>query len=141
MGAMPAHADVEPALRALQAANFRLVTLSNSAGGAAPSPLNKAGLAGYFESNFSVDAVKKFKPAPQTYQLVADELGVKTRDLLLVACHLWDTAGAQAAGCFGAFLTRPHNAVLPVAGIASADFIAADLETLASQIIGRWGAT
>ncbi len=139
MSAMPAHPDVLPALDCLRNAGFRLVTLSNSASGASPSPLERAGLATFFERSFSVEAVKKFKPAPETYQMVARELNVELADLLLVACHLWDTAGAQAAGCLGALLTRPHNAPLLIDGVPVPDLMAPELGALAEQIIQRWG--
>ncbi|MFT6430103.1 MAG: 2-haloacid dehalogenase [Halopseudomonas sp.] len=138
LSVMPAHTDVAPALNTLRKAGFRLVTLSNSPGGSSPSPLERAGLGDFFERSFSVDAIGKFKPAPETYQMVADELSMQTIDLVLVACHLWDTAGAQAVGCHGALLTRPHNAILPVAELPQPNFISADLGDLIQQLIKHW---
>ena len=138
MGTMPAHPDVAPALTRLRDAGFCLVTLTNSPSSFSPTPLERAGIGEFFERAFSVDAVRKFKPAPETYQHVATELGVKTSDLCLVACHLWDTVGAQAAGCHGALLTRPHNAILPAAGVPVPDFVASELGDLADQIVRRW---
>lgn len=138
MGTMPAHGDVVPALTRLKEAGFRLVTLTNSAGATAPTPLERAGLGGFFEHAFSVEAVRKFKPAPETYRQVAAEMGVETSALCLVACHLWDTIGAQAAGCRGALVTRPWNAVLPAAEVPVPDLVAADLTELAGRIVGRW---
>jgi 2-haloacid dehalogenase len=139
MSNMPAHPDAVPALGRLRDAGFRLVTLSNSAGVSSPSALERAGLGAFFERSFSVETVRKFKPAPETYQLVAREMKAELADLLLVACHLWDTAGAQAAGCHGALITRPHNALLPATELPVPDLVAADLTELASQIIARWG--
>ncbi|SLN75302.1 haloacid dehalogenase type II [Oceanibacterium hippocampi] len=138
MAAMPAHADAAPALDRLREAGFRLVTLTNSAGGESPTPLERAGLGEFFERSFSVEAVRKFKPAPETYRLVAGEMGVATSELCLVACHLWDTIGAQAAGCRGALVTRPLNAVLPAADVPMPDLVAPDLGALAGKIAGHW---
>jgi 2-haloacid dehalogenase len=138
MTTMPAHADVVPALSRLRDAGFRLVTLSNSASASSPTPLERAGIGDFFERSFSVEAVRKFKPAPETYRLVAEELGVAPSDLCLVACHLWDTIGAQAAGCRGALVTRPHNAILPAAEVPLPDLSAAELTDLAEQIVRRW---
>jgi 2-haloacid dehalogenase len=135
---MPAHSDVVPALTRLRDAGFRLVTLTNSAIASSPTPLELAGIAGFFERSFSVEAVREFKPAPKTYRLVAQEMGVETADLCLVACHLWDTIGAQAAGGYGALITRPHNAVLPAAEVPVPDLVASDLTELAEQIVQRW---
>jgi 2-haloacid dehalogenase len=135
MSKMPAHPDAIPALTKLRDAGFRLVTLTNSAPSASPTPLEKAGLSEFFEQSFSVEQVAKFKPAPETYQMVADELAADMSDLCLVACHLWDTIGAQAAGCQGAFLKRPYNTMLPASNVPTPDFVASDLVTLAEQII------
>ena len=140
MSALPAHPDAAPALTRLRDAGFRLVTLTNSASSASPTPLEKAGLSQFFEQHFSVETVSKFKPAPETYQMVADALDVKTSDLCLVACHLWDTIGAQAVGCRGAFLTRPYNEMLSAPNVPVPDLIASDLSTLADQIIRKKGA-
>ena len=137
MSALPAHPDAVPALTRLRDAGFRLVTLTNSASSASPTPLEKAGLSQYFEQHFSIETVGKFKPAPDTYQLVADTLVVDTSDLCLVACHLWDTIGAQAAGCRGAFLTRPYNAMLNAPNVPVPDLTASDLSTLADLIISK----
>ncbi len=137
IGKMPAHSDVAPALTRLRAAGFRLVTLTNSASTISPTPLENAGIDKFFERTFSVEAVQKFKPAPETYRFAAKEMGVQTADLCLVASHLWDTIGAQSAGCLGAFVKRPHNAILPAENVPVPDFIASDLTELAGQIIGN----
>ena len=137
MSSLPAHPDAAPALTRLRDAGFRLVTLTNSASSASPTPLEKAGLSQFFEQHFSIETVGKFKPAPDTYQLVADTLAVDTSDLCLVACHLWDTIGAQATGCRGAFLTRPYNAMLNAPNVPVPDLTASDLSTLADQIISK----
>lgn len=139
LSTMPAHADAAPALARLRDAGFRLVTLTNSAGGASPTPLDTAGLSHFFERSFSVDAVKQFKPAPDTYRLVAEALAVETADLCLVACHLWDTIGAQAAGCRGAWVARSHNAILPASGVPYPDIVASGLSSLADQLVAPAG--
>jgi len=136
-GALPAHRDVVPALELLRRAGFRLVTLTNSAAGQSPTPLENAGIDGYFMRSFSVDTVRKFKPAPETYRQVAKDLGVATPQIWLVACHVWDVIGAQAAGCRGAMIERPHNSVLIAKGVPVPDLCAPDLVDLAEQIIRK----
>ncbi|UTW12020.1 haloacid dehalogenase type II [Marinobacterium rhizophilum] len=139
MNTLPPHPDVIPALRRLRDAGFRLVTLTNSASTSSPTPLEYAGINDFFEQRFSVEAVQKFKPAPETYHQVAQALSVKTSDLCLLACHLWDTLGAQAAGCRGALVTRPHNALLPASNMLPPDLVSPSLGDLAEQIIQHWG--
>ncbi|WP_201617926.1 haloacid dehalogenase type II [Psychrobacter urativorans] len=135
MSSMPAHPDVIPALTRLRDAGFRLVTLTNSPSSASPTPLEKTGLSQLFEHTFSIETVGKFKPAAETYHMVAKNLSVETSELCLVACHLWDIIGAQTAGCRGALLTRPHNAILPASGVPLPDMVASDLNTLVEKII------
>lgn len=138
IGSMPAHPDAAPALTRLRDEGFRLVTLTNSASAPSPTPLERAGLARFFERAFSVERVGRFKPAPETYRLVADELGVDTDGLCMVACHLWDTIGAQAAGCSAALVTRPGNALLRAEGVPVPDLVAPTLTELAEQIVLKW---
>ncbi len=134
IGAMPAVADVTPALERFRASGFRLVTLTNSPPAGSPTSLERAGIAGFFEDHFSVDAVSRFKPAPECYRQVADALGAPITDLCLVACHVWDTIGAQAVGCQGAFVRRPGNAVMTLPGLPAPDFVADDLGALATRM-------
>ena len=128
MRRLPAHQDAAPALEMLRDAGFRLVTLTNSAPTAGNAVLEKAGLAHYFERQFSVDAVKQFKPAPSTYRSVAVALGADASSLRLVAAHAWDTLGATAAGWKAALLTRPGNALLNLSD--QPDIIEADLPAI-----------
>ena len=136
--AMPAHADVLDALRRLAEAGFRLVTLTNSAPDPQASPLERAGIAALLERQFSVDAVRRFKPAPETYRSVADGLGVPTSALCMVAAHSWDTLGAQAVGCSAALVRRSGNAPLPLPGLAQPDIVETDMSRVAEAIIRLW---
>ena len=135
---MPAHPDVPAGLKQLQDAGFRLVTLSNSPPVPQSSPLKHAGIDGWFEKSFSVDRVRRFKPAPQVYHMVAEELEVPPAAICLVAAHVWDTIGAQSVGCSGALITRSGNAPLPVHGLPQPQAVAPDLPGVATQIIKLW---
>ncbi|WP_050526271.1 haloacid dehalogenase type II [Pseudorhodobacter aquimaris] len=135
IGSMPAHDDVIPALNKLRSAGFRLVTLTNSAPSPSPTLLEKAGIAGLFDHHFSVAEVGKYKPHPEAYRLVAEKLGVETSELCMLACHVWDTIGAQAVGYRGAFLARPHNSVLNLPDVPQPNFVSDNLSDLADQII------
>lgn len=132
---MPACGDVIPAMQRLRDAGFRLVTLTNSPPAPSPTPLEKAGISDYLEAQFSVDAVRRFKPHASVYQHVAAQLQVETRELCMVACHVWDIIGAQAVGCQGAMITRAHNSCLPLSALPAPDFVAPDIGLLADQLI------
>jgi 2-haloacid dehalogenase len=135
---MPAHPDVPLGLKQLQDAGFRLVTLTNSPPDPQASPLKHAGIDAWFEQAFSIDRVRRFKPAPQVYHMVAEALDVPPAALCLVAAHVWDTIGAQSIGCSGALITRPGNAPLPVHGLPQPQAVAPDLPGLATQLIKLW---
>jgi 2-haloacid dehalogenase len=135
---MPAHPDVPLGLKQLQDAGFRLVTLTNSPPDPQSSPLKHAGIDGWFERSFSVDRVRRFKPAPQVYHMVAEELDVPPAAICMVAAHVWDTIGAQSVGCSGALITRPGNALLPLHGLPQPQAVAPDLPGVAAQLIKLW---
>lgn len=100
------HPDVEPALRTLREASVPALTLTNGSVEVVSALLRRAGLDGYVERNLSVDAVQRWKPAPEPYLYAADELGVAPGRLALVAAHPWDCAGAQAAGLRSGWVRR-----------------------------------
>ena len=135
--AMPAHGDVAEGLGLLRDMGYRLVTLTNSPKSQSGStPLQRAGLGRFFEHEFSVDPARVFKPAPQLYRDVARQLGVPPSACLMVAAHVWDTIGAQAAGFGGALIRREGNAPLPAPGVPSPTVEAADLIELARRLDG-----
>lgn len=138
---MPAHPDVEEGLKALKRAGFRLVTVTNSPpNSSGKGPLEHAGLAAQFERQFSVEAVRAFKPSPLVYRMVAGELGVEPSDCCMVACHVWDTIGAQSVGYSACLITRAGNAPLPAPGVPRPDVVAPDLPTLAIRLDEHWRA-
>ena len=138
MLAMPAHKDVPEGLRLLKDAGFRLMTLTNSPPDEKGSPLERAGLAHFMERQFSIDTVRRFKPAPQVYHLVAETLNVPPSAICLVAAHTWDTIGAQSVGYSAALVARPGNARLPVNGLPQPQAVAPDLPGVAKQLITLW---
>lgn len=133
MRSLPAHPDVRDGLRRLKDAGFRMVTLTNSAPAAVEQQLRHAGLTEFFERGFSVDAVRRFKPAPEPYRYVAKELRVETGALRMVAAHAWDIVGAMQAGCAAAFVARLGKVLYPLA--PKPEIVGPDLRAVADQII------
>jgi 2-haloacid dehalogenase len=82
---LPAHPDVAAGLGQLRDKGHRLVTLTNSptsSGG--ETQLQRAGFSHFFEPEFSVDAARVYKPAPELYRNVATQLGVAPSDCMMV---------------------------------------------------------
>jgi 2-haloacid dehalogenase len=130
---LPAHPDVRDGLQTMRDAGLRLVTLTNSAPAAVQQQLTNAGLTAFFEGSFSVDTVRRFKPAAEAYQSVADSLGLPVDRLRLVAAHAWDIVGALRAGCAAAFVARPGKVLYPLG--PKPDITGPDFRSVAKQIV------
>jgi 2-haloacid dehalogenase len=132
MMTMPAHSDVVEGLKHLKELGYRMITLTNSPSNPnGKSPLEQAGLAEYFERQFSIETARAYKPAQVVYHMVAQALDVPPSSCCMVAAHVWDTVGAQSAGFSSALVTRPGNAPLPIPGLPQPNFVAKDLIDLA----------
>jgi 2-haloacid dehalogenase len=137
---MPAHPDVVKGLTLLRNKGFRLVTLTNSPPTPdGPTPLEQAGLKEFFDNQFNIEACRAYKPAAAVYHYVAQEESVPPSSCMMVAAHVWDTVGAQAAGYSSALITRPGNAPLPVPGLPQPNVVAPDLEALGRALSGAAG--
>jgi 2-haloacid dehalogenase len=135
---MPPHPEVPEALRRLRGHGFRLFTLTDNTLGIAGRQLEHAGVIDVFERRFSVDeTVRRHKPAPEAYHVVATELQLPPAGICLVACHVWDTIGAQSAGWQAGLILREGNAPLEVG--PQPDYIGKDLDAIADQLIERYG--
>ncbi|MBV9795518.1 MAG: haloacid dehalogenase type II [Actinobacteria bacterium] len=136
---MPPHPEVPAALRRLRDHGFRLFTLTDNTLAISGRQLEHAGVIDVFERRFSVDeTVHRHKPAPEAYQSVATALGLDPAGICLIACHVWDTIGAQAAGWQAALILRDGNAPLPAG--PQPDHIGKDLDAIADQLIERYAA-
>jgi len=133
---MPPYPEVPGALRRLKAARFRLFTLTDNTAAISGRQLTHGRMAALFDRRFSVDdTAKRHKPAPEAYAEVTEGLGVSPSEMCLVACHTWDTIGAQAAGWQAGLIKRPNNDVLDTA--AQPQYVGQDLDEVADQIIAQ----
>ena len=62
------------------------------------SGVSSSHLEDVLDSVFSVDTIGVFKPAPQVYQLAADQLGSSPEEILFFSSNAWDVSGAAAFG-------------------------------------------
>ena len=131
---LPPHPDIVPGLTALREAGFRLSALTNSPAATLRRQMAYAGLTDFFEQLLSIDAVRRYKPHPDTYYYACQTLGVAPAETVLVAAHGWDVAGAQLAGLQGAFLARPGQPQYPLAPAPT--YAGPTLEAVAKQLVG-----
>jgi 2-haloacid dehalogenase len=132
MKKLSAHADVEKGLNILKEAGFRLATLTNSPLPTLTAQLHHSGLTHYFEATLSIDAIQKYKPAPESYEYAARTLGVSKSEIIMVAAHGWDIAGAMQAGLQAAFIERKGQSLYPLS--PKPQFTGKDLVEVAGKI-------
>ena len=106
MGDLPLHPDVVDGVRALRAAGYRLVTLTNGSANVAEALFASAGIRDEFERLLSVEEAPAWKPHPGAYAYAAEACGASPDELLLVAVHPWDIHGARRAGLQAAWVNR-----------------------------------
>jgi len=132
MGQLTVHSDVADGVRALRAAGYRLVTLTNGATAVAERLFDAAGIRAEFERLLSVEDAPAWKPAPAAYSYAAKVCGVPAGELLLVAVHPWDIHGASRAGLSTAWINRTGG---PYPGyFAEPDVVVSGLADLADAL-------
>jgi 2-haloacid dehalogenase len=127
------HDDARHGIEMLVAAGFTVAALTNSPPEAASAQLRSAGLDDLLGTILTVDMVKRFKPHASVYRAAADRLGVSTTDLVLIAAHDWDIAGAIATGCVGIFIDRGGRPYSPA--FAPPSLVAQSIPDAAAQLI------
>lgn len=128
--------DVEKGLTLLKENGFRLITLTNSPDGALQAQLENSKLTHFFEQALSIDALGKYKPAPETYRWAAEKLDVTPEEMLLVAAHGWDIAGASHAGLATGFVAREGQSLYSLS--KDPDFIADDILKMAEKLVAAY---
>jgi 2-haloacid dehalogenase len=90
-------------------ADVRIVTLTNGSAATTTGLLERSGLHHYVERVVSVEAVRRWKPAPEPYRHAAAACGVPPDRMALVAAHAWDIHGAHRAGLLTGWVSRVEN--------------------------------
>jgi 2-haloacid dehalogenase len=125
-------------LQKLQAMGLKLAILSNGNPQMLESVVAAAGMDGIFHHILSVDAVKKFKTAPEAYQLAPDVFGLSAKNILFVSSNGWDVCGATWFG-YSTFWVNRQGAPLEELGVAP-DASGADMTALLKFIKKKTGA-
>ena len=86
------------ALKELKALGLPLAILSNGTPEMLDIAVKSAGMSGLFDHLLSVESVKKYKTAPEAYQLGPDAFKLPTREILFVSSNCWDALGATWFG-------------------------------------------
>lgn len=123
----------------LKAKGIPLAILSNGSPDMLDSAVSTAGMNGVFDHILSVDAVKKFKTAPEAYQMAPDAFGAPKEDIVFVSSNGWDVCGATWFGFRTFWVNRAGN-VLEKLG-ATPDAQGRNLQDLLEFVSGHSGET
>jgi 2-haloacid dehalogenase len=97
------------ALSELQKQDIPLAILSNGTTKMIQSAVDAAGMKGLFDHILSVEAVQKFKTAPEAYQLGPDTFKCPVTEILFVSSNGWDICGATWFGYTTFWVNRAEN--------------------------------
>lgn len=103
---LPAHPEAPAALAALHAKGLKLAVLTNGNEKMVGAALAAAGLTPLFAHVLSVERVRKFKTAPESYQLGPEAFGAPVHELVFVSSNGWDAAGAAWFGYRAFWINR-----------------------------------
>jgi 2-haloacid dehalogenase len=105
---LPIFYDVREGLQIFRQNGYRLIALTNSSIREAKHLLEVLGIDDLIQEVFSVEDVKEYKPGPNPYLHVANEINVSPARMWVVSGHAWDVMGAKEAGYQTALLDRPE---------------------------------
>ena len=104
-------------LDTLRAEGFKLAILSNGNPQMLEAVVKAAGMQSHIQHLLSVDSVRKFKTAPEAYQLGTDMFGIPAKNILFVSSNCWDVCGATWFG-YTTFWVNRAAAPLEELGVA-----------------------
>lgn len=116
LGAFPENLGVLESLRRL---GLPLAILSNGTPAMIASAVSAAGMDGLLDHILSADSVRRFKTAPEAYQLGPDAFGCPAGEILFVSSNAWDVCGATWFG-YTAFWVNRAGAPLERLGVRPA---------------------
>ncbi|TDD07637.1 haloacid dehalogenase type II [Saccharopolyspora terrae] len=129
---LPAHPDVEPAMRTLSDAGISMICLSNGTAETTARFLQRNELDHHIDQVISVADVHSWKPPVRVYEHALDEIGQAPHEVALVAVHAFDCHGAKRAGLTTGWAGRHEGHYGDV--FIPADIVGHDLVDVAQQI-------
>lgn len=92
------HPDATLALEAVRSRGKRAAVLTNGTIATAKRALANSGLDSLLTDVWSVDQVRRFKPAPEVYEIAVRGFGLPKERIGFVSSNGWDATGAAAFG-------------------------------------------
>ena len=98
--------EVRGVLRTLRGAGLEIAILSNGSPMMLEAAVESAGIGDLLDSVVSVDVLGVYKPAPEVYQLVMEELDVGRGQVSFQSSNAWDAAAGATFGFRVAWCNR-----------------------------------
>jgi 2-haloacid dehalogenase len=111
-----------------------LIVLTNGEYDKSDKLLSNTGLRRYFDGIISADEIRKYKPSKELYLLASKRLDLEISQIALVSSHLWDIAGAQAAGMHTCWIDRRNYKKQTDEIDIKPDNVCASIENLGNDI-------
>jgi 2-haloacid dehalogenase len=108
---LTAYPEVLPTLTRLRALGYSLAVLSNGSPDMLESAISAAGMSGLFTHVLSADQVRKFKTAPEVYQLGVEAFHRPAGQLVFVSSNGWDACCATWFGYRTLWVNRAGDPV------------------------------
>lgn len=111
-------------LQSLKAHGITTAILSNGSSEMLHSAVVGAGMHGLIDHLISIERVRLFKTAPETYELVQKFITAEKLDILFVSSNSWDALGATWFGFTTLWVNRqqlPYETIGPTPNFTSTD--------------------
>lgn len=115
------HLDLYPDATAALAAmgGYKLAILSNGSTDMLNALVRNSGLDRVLDATISIDSRKIFKPSPDAYTLIEQNLGVSPSEVLFVSSNPFDACGAKSFGLNVAWIERVTTDAMALACVKS----------------------
>ncbi len=108
---LTAYPDALPVLKRLRSLGFALAILSNGSPKMLEGAVSAAGMSGLFSHVLSAHQVRKFKTAPEVYQLGVEAFDRPASELVFVSSNAWDACCATGFGYRTLWVNRARDPV------------------------------
>ena len=108
---LPAYPEVPAMLARLKAQGVATAILSNGSPAMLEAAVASAGIGAYLDAVLSVEAVGRFKPAPEVYALVEARFSLPPERAMFISSNGWDIAGAAGFGFHAVWVNRAGQPV------------------------------
>jgi 2-haloacid dehalogenase len=111
-------------LQKIKASGLTTAILSNGSMNMLTSAVNSAGMTNVLDHIISVDQIRLFKTAPESYALVQQTISVQKNEVLFVSSNSWDALGATWFGFTTHWVNRqglPFEALSPQPHFSGSD--------------------